>query len=146
MDFHTETYVFIGSEKDIKLSKYAHKLFYKNIPLNRISEEHHLAEKCGKTLAKQNLQDLNFWTIKEYRLNRSHFVKTGNYDLPVWPIYASLSDRVVFLGYWIEDNGNVATEFNIAVPMTKKQSLILAAVLGGIAIAFVLFLVISKLL
>ena len=146
LDFNTETYVFIGSEDNIKLSKYAHKFFFKNVSLNRIAEEGHLAEKCGRRLAKQNLYDLNFWSVKEYRLNRYSFVKTNQYDLPVWPIYATLSDKQVFWGYWIDDNGSIKTDFDISIPLTKKQSLILAGVLGGIALAVILFIVFSKLL
>lgn len=97
----------------------------------------------SKKLAKQDLDDLNFW-IKDYRLNRHNFIKTDEYDLPVWPIYADLGKKTVFLGYWVEQNGSITTDFKISIPLTKKQSIILATVTGTIILAIILFCIFSK--
>lgn len=142
-NFETGSYTFIDNKTDTKLGKYAHKIFRKGIDLHKPSECNLLAEEYGKKLARQELWDLNF-SMKEYRLNRFSFNKEGEYSLPVWPIYARINDKSVFLGYWVDKDEKQTIDFKITAPLTKKQSLILAAVIGVAVLAIILFFIFSK--
>ncbi len=143
LDFTSKTYTFIDNESNIKLSKYAHEFFKGNQKLHKYSERASLADACGKELARQDLSDLNFG-MTTCRLNRHHFIKTESYDLPVWPMYADLDNKAVFLGYWIEDGKKVITDFKISVPLTKKQIWILIAIFGAIILSIILFFLLQK--
>lgn len=142
VDFSTETYSFIAGKQNSKLCEYANDIFKCRSNLHLDSEMRDLAENYGKRLARQNLWDLNF-SMKEYRLNRFSFVKTGTLELPVWPMYTNIDGKRVFLGYVYKKDDEKFIDFDISVPLTNKQKLIIAAIIGGVVLIILLFILLK---
>lgn len=147
MDFDTSEYLFISNRNSAEKSvcKAAAKIFYNGWSLHTIAESDLLAEKYGKGVCRQSLNDLNF-NMKEYRLNRYNFVATSdNFTPEFWPMFFNYKvedkELCVPIGYCYSNGNNDSIDINISIPLTGRQKWIIFGAIAAVVAVVALILI-----
>lgn len=145
IDFRSDTLLFISSknEADIKTCKEAAKRFsYVSHECHTLAEADSIAERNGKRFCKEDLHSLNFFSMKEFRVN-SYDVEftSAPFYCPCVPIYIkhieeNQKEEWYHIGYYEEHDQYDKIDIDVKAPITKTQKYILLGL--GIAAAVIL--------
>ena len=153
INFTTDTAVFMAKSNSASVDacKKAVKVFpeiKEYGSLRSLSECENMAEEHGRTLARNDLSDLDF-SMKEYRLNRYEFVPVTNvFKVDLWQIFGwvSVNGKIkqFSMGYWYEKDGEKVVDLDIKVPLTGRQKLIIFGVIAATLLALVILFKLLK--
>ena len=149
LDFKSETYLFVrkNGPAPISVVKMAQNYFpeLSGLKVRHKEEAQHIAETCGKKMCREELNSLNYYIIKENRLNRYRLIEENEFSIPVRSINAEITvngnKQSIHIGNWYFKNGDDYVDIYIdRIPATTKTMLIIAGVITAIILIILLII------
>ena len=141
LDFSSETHLFVkkNSSTPISVVKMAQSYFpeLSGVKVRYKDEAQHIAETCGKKMCREELNSLNYYTIKENRLNRYRLIEEKEFSIPIKTINAEITvnekKQNIHIGNWYYKDGDDYVDMYIDhIPATLKTKLIIAGIIAAV--------------